>query len=460
MTHQRINRREFVLGAAGAGLLASTPLFGETGGGLNRVGLVGTGIRGTKFWGRYLLDNYGDVIEYAGLSDINPGRMAYSAGVIGTDCPQYTDFDRMLDEADLDTLIVTTVDSTHHEFIVKGLERGLTVITEKPMTTDEVRCQAIIDAEKKSSGRLLVGLNYRYGGIHSRLKEILLSEKIGRLTSVDFHWYLNTYHGASYFRRWHGLRDKGGTLLLHKAAHHFDLLNWWIGSDPVEVHAFGGLEKYGANNPFRGPRCMDCPHSETCDFHWDMTKDDFLMKLYHANEAHDGYIRDNCLWRKEIDIFDKMAVQIRYANDVQVSYSLTTYSPYEGFRVAFNGMNGRLETWEGVPSLDAAQVDQEKLHEEEMSHDSHTKQERRYHEIVTQLNFREFERQKLPYVRSGHWGGDSVMFDSMFRGRDPRPDLARSCGLREGVMSVLVGIAARMSIDEERPVKISELVAM
>ena len=66
---------------------------------------------------------------------------------------------------------VTTVDSTHHEFIVKGLQRGLTVITEKPMTTDEIRCQAIIDAEKKSSGRLLVGLNYRYGDIFSRLKE-------------------------------------------------------------------------------------------------------------------------------------------------------------------------------------------------------------------------------------------------------------------------------------------------
>ena len=78
-----------------------------------------------------------------------------------------------------------------------------------------------------------------------------------------------------------------------------------------------------------------------------MTTDDFMMKLYHANEEHDGYIRDNCLWRKEIDIFDKMAVQIRYANDVQVSYSLTTYSPYEGFRIAFNGMDGRVESWEG-----------------------------------------------------------------------------------------------------------------
>jgi len=61
-------------------------------------------------------------------------------------------------------------------------------------------------------------------------KEQLAKQPIGKLTSVDFHWYLNTYHGADYFRRWHGERDKSGTLLVHKATHHFDLLNWLIDS--------------------------------------------------------------------------------------------------------------------------------------------------------------------------------------------------------------------------------------
>jgi hypothetical protein len=128
--------------------------------------------------------------------------------------------------------------------------------------------------------------------------------------------------------------------------------------------------------------------------------------------------------------------------------------------VAFNGLDGRIESWEGVPALDAAQVDQSQLHAQEMDQSSHTKLERRYHEIVTQLNFREYERELLPYVRSGHWGGDRRMLDSMFRGIDERPDLERSSSLREGVMSVLVGIAARKSIDEGRPVKINELVSL
>ena len=184
------------------------------------------------------------------------------------------------------------------------------------------------------------------------------------------------------------------------------------------------------------------------------------MDLYHAHEQHDGYIRDNCLWREEIDIFDKMAVQIRYANGVQVSYSLTTYSPYEGFRVAFNGHQGRMETWEGVPFLDEIQQDQSLLHTKEMSQSSHTEGELAYHEIITQLNFREFEREQVPYLRSGHWGGDQIMFDQIFRGIVKRPELDHRSDVRDGAMSVLIGIAARKSIDEGRPIRIADLTTL
>ena len=458
MTTSRLSRRDFIAASTASALFASTPVFGA--GQKRRVALVGTGIRGTGFWGKHLNDNYSDVIDYVGLCDINPGRLEYALEYMGVDCPVFTDFDALLAEANPDLIIVTTVDSTHDEFIVRGLRAGLDVITEKPMTTDETKCQAILDAADDSKGKLIVALNYRNGIIFSRLKEHLLNEKIGRLTSIDFHWYLNTYHGASYFRRWHGLRDKGGTLLCHKAAHHFDLLNWWIDSEPVEVHAYGDLEHYGHNNPFRGERCMSCPHKDKCEFFWDMTKDQRLMDLYHANEHHDGYIRDNCLWREEIDIFDKMAVQIRYANDVQVSYSLTTYSPYEGFRVAFNGMNGRMETWEGVPFLDAVQQDQSLLHTKEMSQASHTDRDVAYHEIISQLNFHGFERERVPYIRSGHWGGDQIMFDRIFRGIDKRPDLDLTADVRDGAMSVLIGIAARKSIDEGRPIRIEDLTSL
>lgn len=423
-----------------------------------RLGLVGTGIRGIRFWGRYVLENYGDIVGFVCLCDINPGRLEFARQYLGlNDCPTYTNFDQMLDEANIDLLMVTTVDNTHDEFIVKALNRDINVLTEKPMTTTAQKCQNIVNAARQSKARLIMGFNYRYGSLFTKLKELLLADTVGKITSVDFHWYLNTHHGASYFRRWHGIREKSGTLLLHKASHHFDLLNWFIGSDPVEVHAFGGLEHYGKNNAFRGKRCMDCPHTAQCKFYWDMTKDKFMMDLYHANEKYDGYIRDNCLWREEIDIYDKMAVQIRYANDVQVSYSLTAYSPYEGFRLAFNGMNGRMETWEGVPSLQSVQIDQSEVYEKGMGIAADNRDLLEYHEIVTQLNFEEHQTIKHPFVRELHWGGDKVMADEIFRSKGPDPAMHHAADYRDGSMAVLIGIAARKSIDEGRAIRINGL---
>ena len=80
------------------------------------------------------------------------------------------------------------------------------------MTTTAGKCQSIVDAARTSSARLIMGFNYRYGQLFTRLKEMLAEGAIGDVVSVDFNWYLNTSHGASCFWRWHGLRQCGGTL--------------------------------------------------------------------------------------------------------------------------------------------------------------------------------------------------------------------------------------------------------
>src|SRR5258705_950181 len=295
-----------------------------------RYAIVGTGDRGSGMWGRDLARRYPDLLEFVGLCDKNPKRAVVARDFIGaTGCPTFTNFDEMIDKAKPDLLMVTTVDGFHHEYIIKGLARGLDVMTEKPMTTDETKCQAVLDAEKRNNRKIVVTFNYRYAPAHQQMKEILLSNEIGKIVSVDFSWYLDVIHGADYFRRWHRLRKNSGSLLVHKASHHFDLLNWWVDSEPEEVFGYGSLDFYGKNNAFRHTDCRSCPYTKDCKFYWDITKDKRLMDLYVKNYEYDHYLRDGCVWREDIDIFDKMSVQIKYANKLQVSYSLTTYHPYE-----------------------------------------------------------------------------------------------------------------------------------
>jgi hypothetical protein len=127
-----MTRRDFIStgGALGAGaVLASSPLrFGwaDSAAGRKRLALVGTGIRGVTFWGKFIQQNYGDVAEFAGLCDINPGRLAFGRAHIGVpDCPTFSSFDEMLAVAKPDLVMVATVDSTHDEFIIKALAAGI-----------------------------------------------------------------------------------------------------------------------------------------------------------------------------------------------------------------------------------------------------------------------------------------------------------------------------------------------
>ena len=151
-----------------------------------------------------------------------------------------------------------------------------------------------------------------------------------------------------------------------------------------------------------------------------------------------------------------MSAQIIYANGVTVNYSLTTYSPYEGWQIAFNGMKGRIETWEDIPYLQKTQEDQGKRHAIEMSNaDDAVPGEVR--EIMAWDNFgKEHEVYTTPKIRGGHGGGDIRMQRRMFTNTNDNPHHVMA-GTREGAMSILIGIAARKSIQLKRPVKISEL---
>ncbi|WP_085535016.1 Gfo/Idh/MocA family protein [Massilibacteroides vaginae] len=444
--NNKISRRDFLVTS---GLLAGSTVLNPVDGlkasatvGSNaeklKVALVGTGSRGCGMWGRDLVKRYPAYLEFVGLCDINEGRLAFGKEYIGVNCPTFTNFEKMMKDTKPDLLIVTTVDATHHDFIIKGMEMGADVLTEKPMTIDEHKIQAILDAEKRTGKKCRVTFNYRYSPHRAKIWELLRAGEIGELTSVDFHWYLDTSHGADYFRRWHRLTEKSGSLWVHKASHHFDLLNWWVDSDPETVFGLGSLEFYGKNGQFRGENCRTCKHTKTCNFYWDITKNDYYKKIYVDNEKYDGYLRDGCVFKNDVNIYDKMAASIKYKNGVQVSYSLTTYSPYEGYRIAFNGTKGRIDAWiqESKPVNDA-----------------------NYDEIVLFKNFNRREYIQVPHGTSGHGGGDNLLRDQVFIPNTPDP-LKQCAGVRDGALACLIGIAARKSIELNKPINISELTTI
>jgi predicted dehydrogenase len=433
-----------------------------------RYAIVGTGSRADTYI-RAIVEDYADVADLRVLSDPNPGRLdVYEDFLRAREADRHvpvargdpTDLERFLHEEAIDRVLITSPDHTHAEYVVRSLRSGADVIVEKPLTIDAAGARAIIEGVRATGRGVVVTFNYRYAPRNSALRRLIQSGAIGTVTSIHFEWLLDTNHGADYFRRWHRDKANSGGLLVHKASHHFDLVNWWIDDIAIRVFASGGLRFYGDRNaaargigerPERGTH--DDPHDP---FELDLRGDEQLRRLYLENERHDGYIRDRDVFSTGISIEDNMAVVVDYARGATLSYSLNAHAPWEGYRVAVNGTEGRAE-------LDVVDRPAVVLDADKRVIDPNVPSTRREggdritgDRLVVQRHWDQARKIEIPSLDGGHAGGDPMLLGDLFRG-PVRDDLGRSASYLDGLRSVVIGIAANRSMETGQPVNIDEL---
>lgn len=419
--------------------------------------LVGTGGRAEFFYSAIATD-YKETSELLAFCDVNQTRMDYANKRL-TEQYRYhavrtykaDQFDAMIEAEKPDVVIVTSVDRTHHNYIIRAMELGCDVITEKPMTVDDRKCQAILDAVERTGRNVRVTFNYRYAPHHTKARELIADGTIGKVTSVHFEWLLNTQHGADYFRRWHRDKRNSGGLLVHKSTHHFDLVNFWIGSQPESVFAYGDLLFYGRENAeARGvtkfyDRATGHPNAEGDPFALPLDKNEHLKSMYLDAEPEDGYRRDQSVFSDGISIEDTMGVLVRYKNNAILTYSLNAYLPWEGYRIAFNGTKGRIE----MTIVEQSYVNSGGKKSDEGALKSKT--------INVFPMFAEPYEVEIEEGAGGHGGGDPVLLNDLF-GTPKEDKFNRAANHIDGARSILTGIAANRSIQTGQQVKIDELV--
>ena len=418
--------------------------------------LVGTGSRARMFYGA-IAGQYHNSSELVAICDTNQTRMDYTNKVLTEELssqavPTYKaeNFGKMLKDTSPDTVIVTSIDRTHHRYIIEALESGCDVITEKPMTTDAEKCQQIIDAVERTGRSVRVTFNYRYAPHNSAVRELIKSGGIGQVNSVHFEWLLDTKHGADYFRRWHRDKRNSGGLMVHKSTHHFDLVNFWLGTAPATVFAMGDLRFYGRENAEQ--RGVHTPYVRTTGveaakddpFAIDLTSSEVQKELYWNAEKEDGYQRDQNVFGDGISIEDTMSVMVRYRNKAVMTYSLYAYAPWEGFNVAFNGTGGRLELMVRETSYINAGQSADLEGAAQGVHLYHFPLHGEAREIP------------IKQAEGGHGGGDNIMLGELFGAQEPAEGYSAS--YRDGAMSILTGIAANRSFQTGLPVDVGSLV--
>lgn len=420
--------------------------------------LVGTGGRATMFLDP-IATTYKNTAEIVGLCDTNPTRLDYHKKRLADDfniknVPVYNanDFDKMIQECKPEHVIVTTIDAFHHKYIIRAMELGCNVITEKPMTIDSKKCRAILQAIESTSKTLRVTFNYRWAPGPTKVKQLLQEGTIGDIIHVDMEYWLNTSHGADYFRRWHREKNKSGGLIVHKSTHHFDLVNWWINAVPESVFGMGKLAFYGQENAKnRGIETTYnryTGHSYKKDpFALDLSKNEQLKALYLNAEKDDGYIRDRNVFDDGITIEDTMSLLVRYRTGVTLNYSLNAYLPREGYKVVFNGNKGVIEYTEAHNSHIIAGQSNKQL----------AKEMKWENKLILQKLFSSPEELEIPSSEGGHGGADPLIQEQIFDSNPRIETWGRNAGHGQGAASILIGSAANLSFENQQLINIAEI---
>lgn len=216
--------------------------------GVANIGLIGFGVRLHSIVLRLLRLAEGK-IRVRAVYDPDPSVAARVAEHFDGDvtiCPSEEAF---LANKDIDWVFIGSPNCLHARHVEAALRAGRDVFCEKPLATTLEDCLLVRDAVQSTGRTFAFGLVLRYSPFYQEIKRIIERGDIGDIVSFEFNETLDFDHGGRrIFSTWRRDYDQAGSHLLEKCCHDLDIANWLIGSLPVEVASFGGLNFFRPEN--------------------------------------------------------------------------------------------------------------------------------------------------------------------------------------------------------------------
>ncbi len=202
--------------------------------------MIRVGVAGFGFMGKMHFRCYKAMagVKVAALCDVHEAGLSQTKGEAGnisgaegdldfTGISLYTDFDRMLAEADLDAVSITLPTYLHAEFTVKALRAGMNVLCEKPMALDIEQCQRMIDASEKSGRLLQIGHCIRFWPEYVKAKQIVDSGDFGNVKAATMRRLSKTPTWS--WENWLMRAEKSGGAMVDLHIHDSDFVQYAFG---------------------------------------------------------------------------------------------------------------------------------------------------------------------------------------------------------------------------------------
>jgi predicted dehydrogenase len=311
----------------------------------------------------------------------------------------FTDHRALIDSGLVDAIVIATPNDTHAAILKDALESDLAVLVEKPLATTIEDLKSIIAWDEKRRAMTWMALEYRFMPPVSEAIALAKEGEAGKIHQVSIREHREPFYPK--VDNWNRFTVRTGGTLVEKCCHYFNLMDLIVGEQPIRVYASGGQAVNHLDENYEGKRA-------------DMLDNAFVV-LEYANGAR-GML-DLCMFGE--GSFDKEILTI-----VGEEGKIESFLPSQVVRVSRRETIGKLSGWKTGASRTRG-IEQKIVHNYDV----------RY---------------------MGHHYGASYIEHIKFRDAILNSTPAEVT-LKDGVTSVVTGLAAHKSINEGRVVEIKEL---
>ncbi len=325
-----------------------------------RVILIGAGSRGMNYTGR-MQKFFPDEFEVVAVAEPIENRRNFVKerhGIPENMC--FESWEPLLELGKIaDLAVIATMDRDHFAPAMAAIEKGYSLLLEKPVAPTPKECREIQKAAEAKGVFVLVCHVLRYTKFFITLKNIIDSGEIGRVINIQHTEGVGNVHQSHSFVRgnWNN-SEESSFMLLQKSCHDMDILAWLIGKKCKKAQSFGSLSYFKRENaPEGAPEyCIEgCPHAESCPYN--------AVKLYLESdsawfrkastrmvEPTDDDVRraitetqyGKCVYKCSNNVVDHQVVNLEFEDDVTVSFTMSAFN-FGGRAIRIMGTKGEID---------------------------------------------------------------------------------------------------------------------
>ena len=202
-----------------------------------RMGFIGCGGNARGHIGRVLEMGECEVVS---LCDSSEGSLQAACEHYGEDVehlPRFVEYKEMLDSVEMDAVQISTPHTLHFEQIMASLDKGLHVLSEKPMVCTVDHAHQVIAKAEESGKVLMVSYQRHLGAQYRYVRNQIMAGELGEIQFIsalqDQGWYRGT---MGLWRQ--QLALSGGGQLNDSGSHLLDIVLWMTGLEVEQVHAY------------------------------------------------------------------------------------------------------------------------------------------------------------------------------------------------------------------------------